>query len=85
MLKDLDTEFIETAIIAFPDADDISYEVILPYWQILENFVAEEKVLSIGIADLDKETLEKLYDSVKVCLILHHTIPTFNDPEKEAF
>ena len=48
------------------DEEDLSLSVIQPYWEMLEGMVEEEKVLTLGIADLNKERLEELYNWAKV-------------------
>lgn len=35
-------------------------------WQILENFVQEEKIKQIGVADVEENTFRALYDWAKV-------------------
>lgn len=59
---------IETALLAFPESENekLTLETIQPYWTALENLVYKEAVWSIGIADLDSNLLEQLYDWAKV-------------------
>lgn len=53
------------------DEEDLSLSVIQPYWEMLEGMVEEEKVLTLGIADLNKERLEELYNWAKVTQSLY--------------
>ncbi|XP_060602509.1 glutamate--cysteine ligase regulatory subunit-like [Ruditapes philippinarum] len=67
-LGELDVAFIETALIAFPEIEneDITLEIIQPFWKVLEGLVHRELVWAIGIADLDKNLLEELYEWAEV-------------------
>lgn len=61
-------------LLALPEQDDeedLSLSVIQPYWEMLEGMVEEEKVLTLGIADLNKERLEELYNWAKVTQSLY--------------
>ena len=53
------------------DEEDLSLSVIQPYWEMLEGMVEEEKVLTLGIADLNKERLEELSNWAKVTQLLY--------------
>ncbi|XP_041369133.1 glutamate--cysteine ligase regulatory subunit-like [Gigantopelta aegis] len=67
VLTDLDISFIETLLLAFPEMQEkIDVDQIRPYWEVLEDLVAQERVLSIGTCDLDKGSLEELYEWAKV-------------------
>nr|XP_022320362.1 glutamate--cysteine ligase regulatory subunit-like [Crassostrea virginica]XP_022320928.1 glutamate--cysteine ligase regulatory subunit-like [Crassostrea virginica] len=69
VLTELNITFIETVLLALPEQDDeedLSLSVIQPYWEMLEGMVEEEKVLTLGIADLNKERLEELYNWAKI-------------------
>ncbi|XP_045206584.2 glutamate--cysteine ligase regulatory subunit-like [Mercenaria mercenaria] len=63
-LTELDVKFIETALLAFPEIEneDVTLEMIQPFWKVLEGLVHRELVWSIGMADLDKTLLEELYE-----------------------
>ncbi|XP_063424478.1 glutamate--cysteine ligase regulatory subunit-like [Mytilus trossulus] len=68
-LKELNVSFIETVLLALPefeDEDDLTLDVIKPYWTCLEELVDSEAVLSLGIADLNKSLLEQLYNWARV-------------------
>lgn len=67
-LTELDVTYIETALLAFPEIEneEVNLETIQPYWKVLENLVHRELVWSIGMADLDKNLLEELYDWAEV-------------------
>lgn len=74
VLTELNITFIETVLLALPEQDDeedLSLSVIQPYWEMLEGMVEEEKVLTLGIADLNKERLEELYNWAKVTQSLY--------------
>ena len=61
-------------LLALPEQDDeedLSLSVIQPYWEMLEGMVEEEKVLTLGIADLNKERLEELSNWAKVTQLLY--------------
>lgn len=69
VLTELNITFIETVILALPELEEdeeVSLSVIQPYWEALEEMVEGERVLSLGIADLNKEQLEELYNWAKV-------------------
>lgn len=69
VLTELNITFIETVILALPELEEeeeVSLSVIQPYWEALEEMVEGERVLSLGIADLNKEQLEKLHNWAKV-------------------
>lgn len=69
VLTELNITFIETVILALPELEEdeeVSLSVIQPYWEALEEMVEGERVLSLGIADLNKELLEELYNWAKV-------------------
>ncbi|CAC5377850.1 glutamate--cysteine ligase regulatory subunit-like [Mytilus californianus] len=68
-LKELNVSFIETVLLALPefeDEDDLTLDIIKPYWTCLEELVDSEAVLSLGIADLNKTLLEQLYNWARV-------------------
>jgi len=65
--------FIETVLLAFPEFDEddeLTLDLIKPYWTCLEQLVDSEIVLSIGIADLNKTLLEELYNWSRVRQVL---------------
>ncbi|KAK7094607.1 hypothetical protein V1264_006140 [Littorina saxatilis] len=68
-MSDLRVTLAETVLLSlsmFETEEEITVDQIKPYWLLLENLVAEERVLAIGVADLDKAKLEELYDWAKV-------------------
>ncbi|WAR13108.1 GSH0-like protein [Mya arenaria] len=68
VLSELDVSFIETVIVAFPEVDneELTLEVVQPYWKALETLVYRETVISLGLADFDKKLLEQLYEWAEV-------------------
>ncbi|KAK7505180.1 hypothetical protein BaRGS_00003750 [Batillaria attramentaria] len=69
VMADLEVTFVETVLLSlsmFESEDDITVELIKPYWQVLEQLVSEQRVLSLGVSDLDKSKLQELYDWAKV-------------------
>lgn len=44
----------------------VNLKTLQPYWEAMEELVASDKVLSLGICDLNKESLEDLYNWAKV-------------------
>ena len=67
--------FIETVLLSisyYETEEDITVEEIKPYWQVLEQMVHDEKILSIGVADLDKRKLDELYEWAKVDIFFSH-------------
>lgn len=67
--EELGISFVETVILSlsmFQTEDEISVDQIKPYWQVLEMLVAQERILSIGVADLDKKKLDELYEWARV-------------------
>lgn len=68
VLSDLEVTFVESVIVALPEFDheELDITVIQPYWKVLEKLVNEEKVLSLGMADLDKRHLEQLFEWAEV-------------------
>lgn len=68
-MQDLETQFVETLLLSLSTNDpdvEITVEHIKPYWLVLEQLVSQEKVLSLGMSDLDKKNLEELYAWAKV-------------------
>lgn len=72
VLAELDVSFIETVLLAFPETEgeELTLEVIRPYWKAMEKLVHREIALSLGLADLDKSLLEQLYEWAEVRLNL---------------
>lgn len=72
-LKELNVTYIETVLLAFPEfeeEDELTLDLIKPYWMCLEELVDSEVILSLGIADLNTKLLEQLYNwaRVKPCI-----------------
>ena len=44
----------------------VSMDIIKQYWEAMEHLVSQDKVHSLGICDLNKESLEELYKWAKV-------------------
>ncbi|XP_014670750.1 PREDICTED: glutamate--cysteine ligase regulatory subunit-like [Priapulus caudatus] len=67
-LCELGVSQLDVLILACPDTpdDEMSLDLIKPLWLILEGMVEQRLLLSLGIADLQKETLEQLYNWAKV-------------------
>ena len=53
---------------SFPELEneDLTLDIIRPYWEVLEDLVHKEVILSLGMADLDKTLLEELYNWAEV-------------------
>ncbi|XP_059175912.1 glutamate--cysteine ligase regulatory subunit-like [Physella acuta] len=72
VLNELNTNFVETLLLSVsPSVDEeddqsVSLKTLQPYWEAMEELVASDKVLSLGICDLNKESLEDLYNWAKV-------------------
>ncbi|XP_071097359.1 glutamate--cysteine ligase regulatory subunit-like [Haliotis cracherodii] len=68
LFRELQTvTYLETLMLALPELDEeITVEQIKPYWEVMEELVEAETVLSLGICDLDKARLEELYNWAKV-------------------
>ncbi|ESO98930.1 hypothetical protein LOTGIDRAFT_213728, partial [Lottia gigantea] len=61
-LNELGVSFVETVILAIPDPnEDLTVEDFKPSWQILQKLVDEQKILSLGVSDLDKTKFEQLF------------------------
>ncbi|XP_067662476.1 glutamate--cysteine ligase regulatory subunit-like [Haliotis asinina] len=59
--------YMETLMLSLPEVDEeVTVEQIKPYWEVMEELVLEETVLSLGICDLDKARLEELFNWAKV-------------------
>ena len=71
VLSELDVTFLETVLLSFPELEneDLTIDIIQPYWEKLEDLVKKEIILSVGMADLDKTLLEQLYNWAEVSLI----------------
>jgi glutamate--cysteine ligase regulatory subunit len=69
VMRELNVTFIETVILSVPE-DHRTLDFVSPLWSALEQQVTAEKVYSLGISDLSKDQLEKLYDcaTVKPCI-----------------
>ncbi|BFZ20256.1 hypothetical protein BsWGS_23295 [Bradybaena similaris] len=72
VLNELGTSYIETLLLAVGpvnednDSSTPSAKAIQPYWEAMEELVAAEKVLFLGVCDLTKDSLEDLYNWAKV-------------------
>ncbi|CAL1535793.1 unnamed protein product [Lymnaea stagnalis] len=75
VLNELGTNFVETLLLSVapvsededePQDSGLSLKIIQPYWEAMEQLVAEDKVLSLGVCDLNKEAFEDLYNWAKV-------------------
>jgi len=64
-MTELDTGFVETVILSVPPQYR-NLESLLPLWKQLENQVDSEVVLTLGVADLEKQQLEDLYNAARV-------------------
>lgn len=67
--EELGISFVETVILSismFETEEEITVDLIKPYWQVLENLVTQELILSIGVADLDKKKLDELYNWARI-------------------
>ena len=72
VLSELDVTFLETVLLTFEtENEDLTLDLIQPYWEVLEDLVKKETILSVGMADLDKALLEQLYNWADVGLIIH--------------
>ena len=70
MLTELDVTFLETVLLTIElENEDLTLDLIQPYWVVLEDLVKTETVLSVGMADLDKTLLEQLYNWADVSVI----------------
>lgn len=65
-LCELGTSCIETVLLAFPANNAYQLEDFKEIWETLEKAVHDEKVFSLGVADLNKDQLEELYNWAKV-------------------
>ena len=85
-LVELDVSFIESVLLAFPETDgeELTLEMIQPYWKVMEKLVHKEIALSLGLADLDKTLLEQLYGWAEVGLHVYFTKP-LNGPKLHVF
>lgn len=74
VLNELGTSYVETLLLSLSpteeeedsDTPSMTLEKIQPYWEVMEELVGCQKVLSVGICDLNKEVLEDLYTWSKV-------------------
>ncbi|GFR78560.1 glutamate--cysteine ligase regulatory subunit [Elysia marginata] len=74
VLSELRTTYVETLLLAVsPPSDEeeseqssVNLDLIKQYWEAMELLVSQDKVLSLGICDLNKEALEELYKWAKV-------------------
>ena len=58
VMVELGVNFVETVLLSmsmFESEEEITVDLLRPHWQALEQLVAEERVLSLGISDLDKK------------------------------
>ncbi|KAH9508837.1 hypothetical protein Btru_050195 [Bulinus truncatus] len=70
----LGTNFVETLLLSVApfgrkeeDAESSipTLKTIQPYWEEMEQLVSCDKVLSLGVCDLNKEAFEDLYNWAK--------------------
>ncbi|KAI8771198.1 glutamate--cysteine ligase regulatory subunit [Biomphalaria glabrata] len=74
VLNELGTSFVETLLLSIApfseeeeaDSSVPTLKVIQPYWEEMEQLVASDKVLSLGVCDLNKDAFEDLYNWAKV-------------------
>ena len=72
VLSELDVTFLETALLSFPEFENesLTLDIVKPYWEVLEDLVHKEVILSLGMADLDKALLEELYNWAEVGIVM---------------
>ena len=63
--SELGISSIETVLVSLPKGKNDLVN-IQPIWTELEELVDQEKVFSLGTSDLDRDTLEELYNWAKV-------------------
>ncbi|GFN91386.1 glutamate--cysteine ligase regulatory subunit [Plakobranchus ocellatus] len=74
VLSELRTTYVESLLLAVAPPNDeeenehnyVNMDIIKQYWETMEHLVTQDKVLSLGICDLNKEYLEELYKWAKV-------------------
>ncbi|XP_054713827.1 glutamate--cysteine ligase regulatory subunit-like [Uloborus diversus] len=66
VMDDLDVSCIDSMILSVPQLEKFDLNDIKPLWTELERWVQEEKLLTIGISDLDTDQLAELYHWTQV-------------------
>jgi len=80
VLNELGTSYVETVLLAVspcveeddpdylttPEQQPAAMDRLKPYWEVMEQLVKDDKVLSLGVCDLNKDVLQDLYTWAKV-------------------
>ncbi|CAL1285570.1 unnamed protein product [Larinioides sclopetarius] len=69
MMNSLDVSVVDSLILSLPPPsleEKFNLEKMKPLWTVLENFVHEGKLITIGISDLDTPELAELFEWAEV-------------------
>lgn len=70
-MNELNESFIESVMISLPNyGSHIKLEEFLPLWNVVEDFIDKQKILSAGVCDFMLPLLSDLYDQAKVKLFI---------------
>lgn len=63
-LTELGISHVNTIVLAFPSTpnSELTLDHMIPIWKEVELFYKEGKAREVGVADLDKDRLEELYN-----------------------
>ncbi|XP_033122548.1 glutamate--cysteine ligase regulatory subunit-like [Anneissia japonica] len=73
-LKQLSVTMIDTVLLTMPDEPDnetLTVEHIKPFWEILEGYVSQGTIGSLGVCDMDLPVFVELFDWAKVKPIIN--------------
>lgn len=67
-MTQLGVNYVEILVVSFPDSleQDLKGDNILDVWSALESLVDDHMILSLGVADMNKDQLESLCSYVRV-------------------
>jgi diketogulonate reductase-like aldo/keto reductase len=67
VLNELQESYLESVMISLPNyGAQLTLNDLMPLWNIVEDFIDKQKILSAGVCDFMLPLLSDLYDAAKV-------------------
>jgi len=67
VLNELQENYLESVMISLPNyGSQLTINEFIPLWNIVEDFIDKQKILSAGVCDFMLPLLSDLYDAAKV-------------------
>jgi len=67
VLNELQESYLESVMISLPNyGAQLTLNDLMPLWNIVEDFIDKQKILSAGVCDFMLPLLSDLYDTAKV-------------------